>query len=65
MSAQTPDTSVAETVKRFKKNAEAFRREIKGNPRKAKAFLIRAGIAQKSDTHPSGLELVPHLRSKD
>jgi len=64
MSAHTPDVSVSETVKRFKKDAEAFRRQIKGNPEKAKAFLIRAGIAQQSKNDPSSIELVPHLRSK-
>jgi hypothetical protein len=55
-------TDVDAIVKRFKAASVKLRRDIRGNPQKARDFLIRAGIAQQSDTHPSGVELVPELR---
>lgn len=41
--------------------SKRWREEIRKDPEKAKAFLLRTGIYIKSDTHPSGIELAPEF----
>ena len=53
--------SVEQVVKRFEKAAARLRREHR-DPKKARDFLIRAGIAVKSKSSPSGIRLAKRFR---
>jgi hypothetical protein len=53
--------SVEQVVERFFKAAAKLRREHR-DPEKARAFLIRAGIAVKSKNSPSGIRLAKRFR---
>jgi hypothetical protein len=53
--------SVEQVVKRFEKAAARLRREHR-DPQKAREFLIRAGIAVKSKSSPSGIRLAKRFR---
>jgi hypothetical protein len=48
-------------VKQFRKNAAKLDKEI-NTAAKARAFLIRAGIAEKDPSSPNGIRLVKQLR---
>jgi hypothetical protein len=48
-------------IKQYRKAASKLRKENK-DPAKARAFLIRAGIAEKSPASPGGVRLVKELR---
>jgi hypothetical protein len=49
-------------VAEFKKAALKMRREHAKDPKKARDFLIRAGIAEKDPRRPGKLRLVKDLR---
>jgi hypothetical protein len=53
--------SIEQLVKRFRKAAAKARRENR-DPAKARAFLLRAGIAEKSKTSPNGIRLAKRFR---
>jgi hypothetical protein len=53
--------STESIIKRFRAAASKHRKEI-NDPAKARAFLIRAGIAEKSPSSPNGVRLVKELR---
>jgi hypothetical protein len=53
--------SVEKIVERHRKAALRVRKENR-DPAKARAFLIRAGIAEKCPTAPNGIRLVKDLR---
>ena len=53
--------SVENIVERHRRAALKVRKENK-DPVKARAFLIRAGIAEKCPTAPNGIRLVKELR---
>jgi len=55
--------SVEQVVERYRKASAKFRREIR-DPRKARAFLLRAGIAEKSVSSPNGIRLAKRFRSE-
>jgi hypothetical protein len=52
--------SVETVVREFRKIAAASRKN--SSPAKAKAFLLRAGIAEKSKSSPSGIRLAKRFR---
>jgi hypothetical protein len=53
--------SVEQVVRRYSKASVKFRRDMR-NPTKARAFLLRAGIAEKSKSSPGGLRLAKRFR---
>ena len=53
--------SVEQIVERFRKASERLRRENR-DPKKARAFLLRAGIAEKSKSSPNGIRLAKRFR---
>jgi hypothetical protein len=53
--------SVEQVVKQFEKAAAKIRRENR-DPAKARAFLLRAGIAEKSKSSPNGIRLAKRYR---
>ena len=53
--------SVEQVVERFRKAARKARLENR-DPEKAKAFLLRAGIAEKSKTSRNGVRLAKRFR---
>jgi hypothetical protein len=53
--------SVEQVVHRFEKAAAKLRKELR-DPKKASAFLVRAGIAVTSKDSPSGIRLAKPLR---
>lgn len=55
--------SVEEIVARHMKAARKVSRKLR-DPAKAREFLIRAGIAEKSKSSPNGIRLVKALRSE-
>lgn len=57
--------SVQETVDQYMEASRKYRERIRDNPEEAKRFLIRAGIMQRNENRPSGVELVPKLRDDE
>jgi hypothetical protein len=53
--------SVEQIVKRYREASAKVRRENR-DPAKAKAFLLRAGIAEKSKSSPTGIRLAKRFR---
>ncbi len=53
--------SVEQVVKRYREASRAVRRENR-DPAKARAFLLRAGIAEKSTSSPTGVRLAKRYR---
>ena len=58
---QSVTHSVDEVVARYRKASVKFRREMR-DPAKARAFLLRAGIAERSKSSPSGIRLAKRFR---
>jgi hypothetical protein len=52
--------SAEQVVRQFRKALAANRKN--SSPAKAKAFLLRAGIAEKSKSSPSGVRLAKRFR---
>ncbi|HZK81042.1 MAG TPA: hypothetical protein VFC46_08250 [Humisphaera sp.] len=57
------DESVETTAKRSLKALSKLRKKIGNDPAKARAFLIRAGIAEKDPSGRNKIRLVKQLRS--
>jgi hypothetical protein len=55
--------SVETTVKRTLQALSRVRKKIGSDPAKARAFLIRAGIAEKDPSAKNKIRLVKQLRS--
>lgn len=53
--------SVDQVVKDFRRIAQKLRREHR-DPAKARAFLLRAGIAEKHKSSPGGIRLAKRFR---
>jgi hypothetical protein len=53
--------SVEQVVRDYRKASRKLRREIR-DPAKARAFLLRAGLAEKSKSSPSGIRLAKRFR---
>lgn len=53
--------SVEQIVLEYKKTSRKFRRDMR-DPAKARAFLLRAGIAEKSSSSPNGVRLAKRFR---
>jgi hypothetical protein len=54
--------SVEQVVRSYMKASAKLAREHRGNPKKAREFLIRAGIIEKHKSSPNGVRLVKELR---
>lgn len=54
--------SVEQIVKQFRKAARKVRQENR-DPEKAREFLVRAGIAERSKSSPHGIRLAKRFRS--
>jgi hypothetical protein len=55
--------SVEQVVAEYRKASAKFRRDMR-DPAKARALLLRAGIAEKSKSSPNGIRLAKRLRSR-
>jgi hypothetical protein len=53
--------TVEQVIKQHQKAARKIRNENR-DPAKARAFLLRAGIAEKSNASPSGVRLAKRFR---
>jgi hypothetical protein len=53
--------SVEQVVKDFRRIAQKLRKEHR-DPAKARAFLLRAGIAEKHKSSPGGIQLAKRFR---
>jgi hypothetical protein len=53
--------SIEQVVREYRRASRKLRRQLR-DPEKAKAFLLRAGIAEKSTSSPSGVRLAKRFR---
>jgi hypothetical protein len=53
--------TVEQVVREYRKASRKFRRDMR-DPAKARAFLLRAGIAEKSKSSPNGIRLAKRFR---
>jgi len=57
--------TVEETVEQYRKSSEKYLQDIRKDPQKDKAFLLKAGIIVRSKTTPPGLQLAKKYRSSE